>query len=89
MGCGCGGRGISKQRSRSGRPPQRGLVAGRRIGSNGRPRRDPQELRELAAKTEVQKSLTNNSKSSGGLTKERREIEKKRRLAILRKLGKL
>lgn len=86
MGCGCGGRNTSTQRTRSGRPLARGLVAGRRVVSG---RRNPQELRELSAKKEVQKSLLNSSKSNGGLNKDRREIEKKRRLAILRKLGKL
>lgn len=51
--------------------------------------RNALELRRLAAKKTIDKELANKENTSGGLDKNRREIERRRRLILLQKLGRL
>lgn len=84
MGCNCGG-------ARGGRSPIRGNMGAKTVGrlaSNTTPK-NPAEMRQMAAKKTIEQQLSAQQKVAGGMDKNRREIERKRRLMILSKLGKL
>ena len=87
MACGCG-----KGGGRRSSPPIRvgsstGLVINRGKVVANTNQRQPASLRSMAAQAKVAQQQSGD-KSLGGLSKERREIDRKRRLAILSKLGK-
>jgi hypothetical protein len=87
MSCGCGGRKAASLPTRTG---NRGInVAMSNKGNlvvNNTPR-SPVGLRQMAAQSKVAQQQAG-EKSLGGMSKNRREIDRKRRLAILAKLGK-
>jgi hypothetical protein len=73
MGCGCKGGGMRNAGSRP--------VVGPRHNRGG-------GLRATQAPTPVETPITTQNHSISGMSKKRLEIEKKRREAILKKLGK-
>ena len=79
MGCGCGKRGVSR-----GNPVRVGNIV--KNLNRRTPMLKPTEIRNLAAKEIVEKQLS--VKSLGGMDKNKREINRKRRFNILlQKLG--
>ena len=76
MGCGCGNKGMRNVRSTAGGRP---IVTPRQVSIQG-PAVTPRQQQLSAQSTTV---------STQGLTTEMREREKKRREALLKKLGRL
>ena len=88
MGCGCK-KGNAKKASR-GAPRRGNLVNTNQLSSQGAPP-PTTALTQVAAQKNQSLMPSNNiaAKSNGGIDKDRREIERKRRLMILNKLGTL
>lgn len=78
MGCGC----------------RKGVKRGQTMRMGGTMRSAPGprtsvELRKLAAKKTVNQVMANKEKTSGGMDKNRRELDRKRRMVLLQKLGRV
>lgn len=87
MGCGCGGKGIKRGQSvRLGTPRRDNSRA--QLNTNVT-RKSALDLRRQAVQKSVEQQLQSREKTHGGMDKSRREIERKRRLTILNKLGRL